>query len=187
MKNLIIKSTLLLLISANLFSCKKEQKDEVGAEQPTTHNLGNGIIETVQRGPNGNNVIFSNWITKTSADWTGFGTGEIKTDINTTSLTDAVANQGLVLIYFNYADHVYLLPYVRFEYQQVVEYSFIPGKMTIALRITNGGAISDVADLKFRYVLIPNSAFPGSGSGKTSQSVDYNNYNAVCEYYGIQK
>ena len=188
MKNLIIKSALLLFMGAGLFSCKKEIQDEAPAEQTTTKDLGNGIIETLQRGPNGTNVIFSNWITKTQADWNGIGTPEIQTDINTTSLTDAIKNQGIVLVYFDFAGRVYLLPFVQLQFNYEIDNYFTTGKITLSLRVVGGGTIAEpISDMKFRYVLIPNSAFPGSGNGKMSKPVDYTNYNAVCEYYGIAK
>ncbi len=63
MKKLLVTATAILLVSAAFISCKKE-KEEIPAqqEQPTTLNQGNGIMETIQRGPNGTNVVFSNWI-----------------------------------------------------------------------------------------------------------------------------
>lgn len=187
MKKLLFSAAAVLLVSICFIACQKEKQDvPAPQEEVTTLNQGNGIMETVQRGPNGNNVIFSNWITKTEADWTGFGSTEIKTDFNTTSLTDAVKNQGLVLVYFEYPNgSIYLLPYVRLEFQQVIDFSFITGKITASVRMINMGAITGVADLKFRYILIPASAF-GGGNGRMSPPVDYKNYNAVCDYYGIK-
>lgn len=188
MKKFVLKVTAALLIGVGFSACQKEKEEIPPAqEEVTTLNQGNGIMETVQRGPNGNNTVFSNWITKTETDWTGFGTTEIKTDFNTTSLTDAVRNQGLVLVYFEYPDGtVYLLPFIRQDYPQVLDFSFITGKITVSLRTVNQGVLTGVADLKFRYILIPAAAF-GGGNGRMSAPVDYNNYSAVCEYYGIQK
>jgi hypothetical protein len=185
MKNLKTLSLLLFLSSSFLIACKKEKPGAATEEQPASVSYGNGVVENFQRQPNGSVVVFSNWVTKTHTDWTGFGTGEIKTEINAPSLTDAVRNQGLVLVYFEYADHVYMLPFVRLEYGQTIDYSFITGKITIDLEIMGGGAITDVTDLKFRYVLIPNSTFGGSTNGRGSKPIDYKDYNAVCDYYGI--
>jgi len=189
MKKIKIVSTSLVIASLLILSCKKERPQNAPPQEQLlrTINQDNGVVETVQRGPSGTNVVFSNWITKTGADWIGYGTAEIKTDINSTSLTDAVRNQGMVLVYLEYADRVYLLPFVQLQYGQVIDYSFITGKITLALRITGGGAISEVTALKFRYVLIPSSSFGNTGSGRLSKQVDYKDYNAVCEYYGIPK
>ena len=157
------------------------------AEQPTTINQGNGIMETVQKGPNGGNVVFSNWITKTEADWVGFGTNQINTEFNTTSLTDAVRNQGLVLVYLELGSNVFLLPYIRLQFQTVFDYSFTTGKINVSAIIINSGAITGIDDLRFRYILIPASTFPGAGNGRVSGPIDYSDYSAVCQYYGISK
>lgn len=190
MKKIKIVSTSLAIASLLILSCKKERPENASPqEQPLpTINQGNGVIETVQRGPNGANVVFSNWITKTEADWTGFGTTEIKTDIITASLTDAIRNQGVVLVYLEYPNnYVYLLPYVRLEYNQVLDYSFISGKITLSVRITGSIIGTGISDLRFRYVLIPSSSFGNTASGRMSRKVDYKDYNAVCEYFGIPK
>jgi hypothetical protein len=181
--------SLLLFIAAVLSSaCTKEKQDVTQVEQETMISQGGGVIETAQRGPNGTNVIFSNWITKTNDAWTGFGTSEITTDINTSSLTDAIRNQGMVLVYMEYPNNrVYLLPFVRLEFNLVYDYSFITGKITLSARIVGSIIVDGMADLKFRYVLIPSSSFGNTGSGRMNKQVDYKNYNAVCEYYGIPK
>jgi hypothetical protein len=188
MKHLRTISILLFTNGMLSFACTKEKQEVAQTEQETVMSQGGGVIETVQRGPNGTNVIFSNWITKTEADWTGFGTTEIKTDINTASLTDAIRNQGIVLVYYEYPNnYVYLLPYVRLEFNQVLDYSFISGKITLSLRIIGSFITTGIADLKFRYVLIPSSSFGNIGSGRMSKQVDYKDYNAVCDYYGIPR
>jgi len=188
MKNFKTTLVLLLLVGVSFTACKKEKEDVPAPEQTTSINYGNGIIENFQRQPNGSTVVFSNWITKTETNWTGFGTFEIKTKINAPSLTDAVRDNGLLLVYFEYDGNVRPLPAVRIEYGEVVDYSFITQQIDISLRLTGFGNISGVSDMRFRYVLIPSSSFGGSGQGARMQTpVDFNDYKAVCEYYGILK
>lgn len=186
MKNLLSKSALLLLFSFVFIACTKEKNPETAGEQATTLNQGNGVMETIQRNPNGSTVVFSNWITKTQNDWSGLGSGVVTTDINTTSLTEAVKNQGIVLVYFDYFGIVYPLPFLRLEYNQVIDFSFITGKITLYLKVFDS-SITSIANLNFRYILIPNTAFGNTGNGRMTPPVDYNDYNAVCEYYGIPK
>jgi hypothetical protein len=64
MKHLRIISASLFIAAVLASACTKE-KQVVQAEQETVMSQGGGVIETVQRGPNGTNVIFSNWVTKT--------------------------------------------------------------------------------------------------------------------------
>ena len=189
MKKLLVTTTAVLLVSAAFISCKKE-KEEIPAqqEQATTLNQGNGIMETVQKGPNGANVVFSNWIIVPHTGWTGYGTSTISTEFTTSSLTDAVRDNGMVLVYYYDQNNsvVRLLPYIPSD-GFVFDFSFVTGKITVKFRNLINNIFPDVdLDRKFRYVLIPSSTFSGPG-GRVNNSVDYSDYNAVCEYYGIEK
>jgi len=189
MKNLLIKSTFGLLACSTLFACQKEKQDETTTtEQTTTINQSNGIIETAQKSPDGTSVIFSNWIQKTDGDWTSFGTTKWTTDMNTTSLTSAVKDNGLVLVYFNYNNFISQLPNQSLGENIVLDYYFNTGKITARYTYGGGSVVGDVWYIKFRYILIPSSAFSGPGQGgRVGKPVDYKDYNAVCDYYGIPK
>jgi len=187
MKKLLLTTTVILLISGAFISCKKEKVEEpVSQEQVTSVNQGNGIMETVQRGPNGTNVVFSNWIQKTDPDWFIWNPGKFTTDMLTTSLTDAVRDKGIVLVYFKLSGFISQLPSESMGENIVLDFSFETGKITA--RYTYGGGSlygNNILNVQFRYVLIPSSSF--SGNGRMISPVDYSNYNAVCEYYGIEK
>jgi len=186
MKNLLLTATAIVLISGSFISCKKEKEEiPVQQEQSTTLNQGNGVMETVQRGPNGTNVVFSNWIQKTDPDWFIWNPGKFTTDMLTTSLTDAVRDKGIVLVYFKLSGFISQLPSQSMGEDIVLDYSIETGKITA--RYTYGGGSlygNNILNVQFRYVLIPSSSF---GNGRMSNPVDYSNYNAMCEYYGIEK
>lgn len=187
MKKLLAKSTFVLLVSTGFIACQKEKQEApIVEEQPTTLNQGNGIMETVQRGPNGNNVVFSNWIQKTDPDWFTWNPGKFTTDMLTTSLTDAVRDKGMVLVYLNFNGFISLLPHESFGENLMLDFYFETGKI-VARYTYNGGLIyvADMFNIKFRYVLIPSSSF--SGNGRMSNPVDFSNYDAVCKYYDIPK
>ena len=189
MKKLLLATTTVLLVSAAIISCKKEQQEiPVQQEQPTTLNQGNGIIETVQKGPNGATVVFSNWITVPHTGFTGYGTSTITTEFTTSSLTDAVRDNGMVLVYYyDHNNNVRLLPYIPAD-GFVFDFSIVTGKITVKFRNLINNIFPDVdLDRKFRYILIPSSTFSGPGGGRVNNSVDYSDYNAVCDYYGIEK
>ena len=186
MKKVLLKVTSVLLISAGFIACQKEkQEDPPAQEVVTTLNQGNGVMETVQRGPNGGNVVFSNWIQKTDPDWFIWNPGKFTTDILTTSLTDAVRDKGLVLVYFNLSGVNGQLPSESMGEDIVLDYHFETGKI-IARYTYGGGSVygNNILTIKLRYILIPSSSF---GNGRMSAAIDYSNYNAVCEYYGIEK
>jgi hypothetical protein len=175
------------VLSTGFIACQKEKQEApVVQEQPTTLNQGNGIMETIQRGPNGTNVVFSNWIQKTDPDWFTWNPGKFTTDMLTTSLTDAVRDKGIVLVYFSLSGAISQLPNESMGENILLDYYFETGKITA--RYTYGGGSlygNNILTVKFRYVLIPSSSF--SGSGRMGNPVDYSNYNAVCEYYDIPK
>jgi hypothetical protein len=187
MKNLRVIPTLPLLLSLAVFACSKEKEEPVEAEQATAINQGNGIIETIQRQPNGTTVVFSNWIQKTPADWSQFGTTVTATDILTTSLTEDIKNNGLVLVYFNYANFIGPLPTHDLGENLVLSYSFLPGIITARYVYHGGSTVGDIYNIRFRYILIPSSSFAGPVGGRMAAPIDYKDYNAVCEFYGIPK
>ena len=186
MKNLKSYALILLMLGSALMSCQKEKTESLPASTTTTTiNQGNGVIETLQRQPNGSTVVFSNWITKVQSDWTGFGSSEVKTNITTSSLTDAVRDRGLVLVYYeDPAGMVHSLPYTYLAYLQTFDFTFMTGKIELFVKMENV-AISGIADIRVRYILIPASSFGNTGSQRSLPPVDYNNYEAVCAYYGI--
>jgi hypothetical protein len=191
MKKILTKSVFVLLICSAFVACQKERQEgpvtSVTSEEATTINQGNGIMETVQRGPNGTNVVFSGWIQKTDPDWMTWDAGyKFTTDMLTTSLTDAVRDKGLVLLYFNMNGYISQLPHEALGENLVLDYYFETGKITARYKYGGGAVYSNnILTIKFRYILIPSSAF--GGNGRMSTTLDYSDYNAVCEYYGISK
>lgn len=186
MKKLLLASTTLLLVSTAIISCKKE-KEEIPAqqEQPTTLNQGNGIVETIQNQPNGSSIVFSNWITKIPVSWTAAGTSMKKTDFRTSSLTEEIRNNGLVLVYIELNGFVYQLPYTANNF--LYDYKFVVGKITAQVTNLWGAPFIISGDIRYRYILISSAAFGNSQGGRSGNQVDHSDYNAVCNYYGIAK
>ena len=183
MKKLLTKSTFVLLLSTGFIACQKETDIETeNTETATSARPGTGPMEFTQRGANGSVVIYSAWITKKQADWTGLGTHEIQTDINAPSLSDAIKNNGIVLVYYKSNEQVRPLPITWFDdtYKMTTDYAFEKQKITLFIRLF-GNVIGGVFDYEFRYVLIPGTQ-PG---GRVVSPVDYKDYKAVCNYYGI--
>jgi len=80
------------------------------------------------------------------------------------------------------------LPHESFGENLVLDSYFETGKITV--RYTYGGGViyvNNILNIKLRYILIPSSAFSGAGNGRIMAPVDYSDYNAVCEYYGVAK
>ena len=187
MKNLIFKSTVLFLSTILFFSCKKEKQAESQQEEITTKNIGEGIIETYQRQPNGTSVVFSNWVQKTQPDWMQWGSAKWTTDLNSASLTDAVKDKGLVLVYLNFNNYFSQLPHTGLGENLLLDYHFETGKITARYTYGGGTVAGDILTIKLRYILIPSSSFNGASGKMMNSPVDYNDYNAVCNYYNIPK
>lgn len=186
MKKLLIKSTFALLVSTGFIACQKETEVVTEkAEATTSVTAGPGPNEFTQRGPSGSVVIYSGWITKTNSDWTDIGLHEIETSITAPSLSTEIQNSGVVLMYMEFDGNVRPLPYIWFDgtYTESIDFSFVKQKITLLLRFI-GAPIGSVVDIRFRYVLIPGTKAEG---GRVRALIDYNNYDAVCNYYGIPK
>ena len=186
MKKLVLFAAVYLLVSSVFISCQKEKQDEAPVpEQSTTINQGNGIVETIQNQPDGSSIVFSNWITKTPVSWTAAGTSMKKTDFRTSSLTEELRNNGLVLVYIELNGFVYQLPYTAYNF--LYDYKFVAGKITAQVTSLSGTPFSISGDIRYRYILISSAAFGSPQGGRLSHQVDYNDYNAVCKYYGLAK
>jgi hypothetical protein len=185
MKKLLTKLTLSLLVSTGFIACQKET-DVVPEQKETTDVVGSnpGPMEFAQRGADGSVVIYSSWIKKIEADWSGIGTHEIKTSITAPSLSDAIKNNGVVLVYYKSGEQVRPLPITWFDgtYHMTTDYAFEKQNITLFIRLFGGSPIGGTLPYEFRYVLIP-----GTKSSGRYAFVDYNNYDAVCKYYGIPK
>lgn len=184
MKKLLTKSILVILTSASFVACKKETVTEPQREAETVVTKGPGENEFTQRGPNGSTVIYSSWINKSESDWSGIGTIEILTSLTAPSLSDDIVNKGVVLVYFDHFGTIKPMPNVWLEgvNSMVMDFSFVKQKITLKLR-TGGTSITGIVDIPFRYVLIPGT----NSGGRMNVPVDYNDYNAVCSYYGIAR
>jgi hypothetical protein len=187
MKKLLTKLTLSLLLSTGFVACQKET-DVVAEKKEATDVVGSnpGPMEFVQRGADGSvAVIYSDWIKKVQADWSGIGTHEIKTNINAPSLSDAIKNSGVVLVYYKSGEQVRPLPITWFDgtYQMTTDYAFEKQNITLFIRLFGGSPIGGTLPYEFRYVLIPGT----KSAGRLAATVDYSNYEAVCKYYGISK
>ena len=174
------------MASTIFVACKKEtevipEKDDAA----TTVTSGPGTNEFTQRGPNGSVVIYSGWITKTEPDWTGFGTIEILTSLTAPSLSDDIVNKGVVLVYYDHFGTIKPMPNVWLEgiNSMVMDFSFVKQKITLKLRTGGTLIATGIVDIPFRYVLIPGT----TSGGRMNAPVDYNDYNAVCNYYGIPR
>lgn len=184
MKKLLTKTILISGICTSFIACKKESVVAEKEETTTSVSSGPGLNEYTQRGSNGSVVIYSGWITKTQSDWTGFGTNEIITSLTAPSLSDDVVNKGVVLVYSEAGGPVAILPNVWFDaiYSYVNDFTFSKQKIVLKIRLI-GSLINNVLDVRYRYVLIPGTSL----TGRMRSPVDYNDYDAVCNYYGIAK
>lgn len=185
MKKLLTKSITVLLVSTSFIACQKETEPVPQSNETATGvTSGPGPMEFTQRGPNGAVVIYSNWIPKTQADWTGFGTNEITTLLIAPSLSTDIMNMGVVLVYGEGGGVVRILPNVYFDASNMftADFSFVKQKITVKVRFSD--IITEVGDVRYRYVLIPGTS---PGGRIMSAPVDYTDYNAVCNYFSIPK
>ena len=126
------------------------------------------------------NVIYSAWTKKTNANWVNWNTIAATTTLEAPAMTAALIGNGTVLVYMRYNLVVYPLPYALNANIGSVDFSFVPGVITVRNYIDFVKLAKPIGDADFRYVLIP-----GGAAARQSAPVDYNNYEAVKAYYHL--
>lgn len=140
------------------------------------------------KGDPGNANVKSYTSDISTASWTTVGTstaGYLKLDISaTTVLTSSVINNSVMLVYVLSTDHPTwaLLPYYTAR-NISVEYDINVGKLTLE-RSQNGKPNTQSNFYKVKLVIIGTS---DDGTIRRTAPIDYRDYNAVEEYYHLEK
>ncbi len=142
------------------------------------------------------NVIYSNWITVTNAEWSN--TGQLATshnkDLSAPGVTAAIVNQGVVLVYmyFDVPNTIRLLPWFdgTFLISHFVEHVQVGTIRVGTRRFDNAAFVNNYAPIYYRYILIPGGVSGGrytSGqlAGYTVDQVKSMDYKQVVELLSI--
>ena len=134
------------------------------------------------------NVIASEWKSLTWIEAPPFSTSIV----TTTEITESVINQGTVLAYWrtvSTSNSIKLMPTPVYntttgELSYIIDYSIRIGNLLVFHGVPSGGLVG--ASIAFpnasvRYIVIP----PPSSSGRIEYPFDFDDYEAVCEYFGI--
>lgn len=138
------------------------------------------------QGPAGTaNVIYSTWVYATYFRDTTIDASSVKAaNVLAPGLSSAILNSGTVLVYFTFGAGNFTLPYTSNAGGKPNTIAYIPqlGKILIT-RFThdNSNTINLSTLLQYRYILIPG----GVADSRATPHPDYNDYTAVCRYYGI--
>ncbi len=136
------------------------------------------------QGPQGNtgtaNVIYSGWTKKTNANWVNVNTTASTTTLEAPALTADLLSSGTVLVYIRYNLVVYPLAHTFNANIGTIDFSIVPGVITIRNYIDFVKLVKPLGDADFRYVLIP-----GGTQARAAAPVDYKNYEAVKAYYNL--
>ncbi|MGH2643043.1 MAG: hypothetical protein ACRDE2_03775 [Chitinophagaceae bacterium] len=206
----LIKKAAIILLSAALFAgCSKTgpagpqgQTGATGPQGPAGTAGTNGTNgATGAQGPAGTaNVIYSAWFTPSAFTVTKpFGIYSFDYNQPAPGIKQSILDNGVVLVYGKlngYASSIWptnqigLLPIVL-TYQsggiQIDTWSAFAtvGNLRINFMNDNNLYTTDASishSHSFRYVIIPGGV---AGARLSSSPPDYNNYEAVCRYYGI--
>jgi hypothetical protein len=162
MKKIVFFSAFIIALTA-IFSCKKGDTGPAGPAGTAGANGTNGTNgATGATGDTGTtNVIYSDWITKVQADWTGIGTAVIATNITATELTDDIKDRGMILVYQDFAGSVKLLPYAYSSTGDHFDFTFGTGLIALRDYHQDASTFSGIPDMSFRYVLVPANVIDG--------------------------
>lgn len=180
MRTIKFMSVFFLSLSLLLTSCSKEGPQ--GEKGPQG--------EVGSQGPKGDvgsaNVIYSDWL-KISGDRDSTVDGS-KLKVNYLAaprLTTDLLKNSFIQVYMRFGTTIFPLPYTGNAGSKANTVSFIPMEKKICLtRFThdNSGTLGFGA-VEFRYIIIPG----GVSARMASPAVDFSDFDAVCEYYGIDK
>jgi len=144
-----------------------------------------------QDGQDGNaNVIYSDWFSPT---WTVPSTSAYF-NYSAPEITQEVLDTGVIMVYMRIYNHVYPMPISFMGDTNPKEYDFWADLESLRIWFSAESSYSPSSTIKFRYVIIPGNNNAAGRSINSSQSiydelsaanVDINNYEAVCDYYGI--
>lgn len=140
---------------------------------------------TGPQGPAGTaNVIYSNWLSfqQSQRDTTIDGTLLKVNHIPAPRLTQAIIDQGVVMVYWRFINTVVLLPYTSDAGSgsgpaktSTINFVPKPGVIYITRYTHDNTASIGFGTIQFRYVLIPG----GVSAQASLKNVDINNYEAV--------
>lgn len=169
------KLVYVLFAVAFLFAaCSKEgpqgPKGDKGATGPRGATGAKG-----DRGPKGAtgtaNIIYSSWL---SVDLkSGIYAGLYYAKISAPKITQSILDKGVMKVYVSSGNEVYEIPNSFFD-------GLYPVFSVGYLELFSPADWDTFSGYKFRYVLIP-----GGTTARKNMPVDYNDYHAVCKYYGI--
>lgn len=134
------------------------------------------------------NVIASDWKSLTWTEAPPFSTSTITAP----EITESVLNQGTVLAYFRQTpttNSIKLMPAAIYnlttgELSFIIDYSIRIGNILVfhgAPGVGTSGAATSFPNANVRYIVIP----PSSTSGRIEYPFEFDDYEAVCEYFGI--
>ncbi|WP_373523809.1 hypothetical protein [Aquiflexum sp.] len=141
------------------------------------------------QGPEGAaNVIASEWLNLTWASVPPYSTSTVTAP----EITESVLNQGTVLAYFRLnptSTSIKLMPTpiynnVTGAMVYIIDYSIRVGSLLIFHGTPlneSPGAATSFPDANVRYIVIP----PSSSSGREHYPFEFDDYEALCEYFGI--
>jgi hypothetical protein len=148
---------------------------------------------TGAQGPSGplgaTNVIYSPWITNVwvKDEVTKF----VSHEIGAPKITQEIMDKGVVIAYFRESsdmDFIKILPTIYYQNSVPVfsiDFSIHIGRLVFfhgASEATNGEGVETTSpNSQIRYILLP-----GGAAGRVKYPVDFNNYEEVCSYFGIQ-
>lgn len=134
------------------------------------------------------NVIASEWESLTWTESPPFSTSTVIAN----EITENVLNQGTVLAYWrttSTSTSIKLMPTPVYNTTTgvlgyIIDYSIRIGNLLVFHGVPSdglSGASTAFPNASVRYIVIP----PSSGSGRIKYPFDFDDYQAVCEYFGI--
>lgn len=187
--------TLIVLACYGLFACEGPEGPAGTAGQAGPQGVAGAAGPQGPAGPAGPqgpagaaNVIASDWKSLTWTEAPPFFTSNVAAP----EITESILNQGTVLAYWRTTttgNSIKILPTPVYNTNSgallyFIDYSIRVGSLLIfhgTPTIESQGAATAFPNANVRYIVIP----PSSTSGRVKYPFEFDDYEAVCEYFGI--
>jgi len=184
---------LTMVLSLSFVSCEGPEGPEGPAGLDGLEGAQGVQGATGAQGPAGplgaTNVIYSPWITNVwvKDEVTKF----VSHEIGAPKITQEIMDKGVVMAYFresSVANFIKVLPTIYYQNSVPIlsiDFTIFSGGMIFfhgASKAENGEGVETFSpNSQIRYIIIP-----GGVAGRVKYPVDFNNYEEVCSYFGIE-
>jgi len=172
-------TSILCILTLVLTSCSKD--GDVGP-QGVQGDAGQDGVDGID-GEDGNaNIMYSDWFTVSSTDWSGIGGPRITFVKSAPEITQRILDTGVILVYHRFEGKTRQLPYTFIAGGLNLSYFIELDTLNIEGFNLSSANVGIVLPFEFRYIILPAGV---SISGKGGIDFTKMTYEEVMDHFGL--